>query len=135
LLADVISAVLASARPCFLASGFPIDWEDLGAEPWVAVTNTLWRVPHDLDPARFVKSSVHNEGNYAIYMCPTGEHVERIPEGLPWWGLLGPRDRATRIDEGLRQAGIEVAVVVHPDALDWIVAVPDAQQSVPSRTA
>ena len=135
LLADVISALLASGRPCFLASGFPTNWEKLGANPWVAVTDTLWRMPVDLDPATFVKSSTHNEGNYAVYVCSSEENVERIPEGLPWWGWPGPRDRAACIDEGLRQAGIEVALVVHPDASDWILAVPDAQRNAPSRTA
>ena len=135
LLTDVISALLASGRPCFLASGFPIKREDLGANPWAALTDTLWRVPIDLDPATFVKSSVHNEGNYALYVCSSRENVERIPAGLPWWGWPGPRDRAARIDQGLRQAGIEVAVVVHPDASDWMLAVPDARRNVPSRTA
>jgi hypothetical protein len=135
LLGDVISALLASGRPCFLASGFPIEREDLGANPWVAVTNTLWRIPADLDPATFVKSSIHNEGNYGIYLCSSEEDLERVPEGLPWWGWPGPRDRAARINEGLRQAGIEVAVVVHPDASDWMLAVPDARRNVPSRTA
>ena len=87
LLADVLSSLLASGRPCFFASGFPINWEDLGGNPWVAVTDTLWRVPVDLDPASFVESSVHNEGNYAVYVCSSEENVERIPEGLPWWSL------------------------------------------------
>ena len=135
LLADAISALLAAGRPCFLASGFPIDWEALDAKPWVAVTTRLWRMPADLDPHRLVESSVHKEGNYALYVCPSEKNVERIPEGLPWWGWPGPRDRAARINEGLRQAGIEVAVLVHPDASDWMVAVPDARQNVESRTA
>src|SRR5213079_1437517 len=128
LLADVISVLLASGLPCFLASGFPINREDLRAN-WVAVTETLWRIPVDLESATFVKSSTHNEGNYALYLCPSEENVERIPEGLPWWGWPGPRDRAARINKGLRRAGIEVAVVVHPDASAWIVAVPDARRN------
>jgi hypothetical protein len=74
-------------------------------------------------------------GNYAVYVCSSKENVERIPEGLPWWGWPGLRDRASRIEEGLRQAGIEVAVVVHPDASDWMLAVPDARRIVPPRTA
>ena len=135
LLAEVISALLASRRPCFLASGFSIARQDLGENTWVAVNDTLWRVPADLDPARFVKSSIHNEGNYGIYLCSSEENLERVPEGLPWWGWPGPRDRAARINEGLRQAGIDVAVVVHPDASEWMVAIPDARRSIPSRTA
>jgi hypothetical protein len=135
LLARAISALLAAGRPCFLASSFPIDGKALGAEPWEAVTTTLWRMPADLDPTSFTESSVHKEGNYALYVCPSEKNVERIPEGLPWWGWPGPRDRAARINEGLRQAGIEVAVLVHPDASDWMVAVPDARQNVQSRTA
>jgi hypothetical protein len=135
LLADVLAALLASGRPCFLTSHFAINPEDFGANPWVAVTDTLWRMPVDLDPATFVKSSVHNDGNYAVYVCSSEENIERIPEGLPWWGWPGPRDRAARINEGLRQAGIEIALVVHPDASDWILAVPDAQRNGPSRTA
>jgi hypothetical protein len=141
LLADAISALLAAGQPCFLVSGFPVDREDLGAEPWEAVTTTLWRMPGDLDPTSFTQSSAHNEGNYALYVCPSEKNVERIPEGLPWWaglpwwGWRGPRDRAARINEGLQKAGVEVAVVVHPDASDWIVAVPDARQNVQSRTA
>jgi hypothetical protein len=141
LFADAISALLAAKRPCFLASSFPVDAEALGTEPWEALTTTLWRVPANLDPTSFIETSVHNEGNYALYMCPSEKNVERIPgglpwwEGLPWWGWRGPQDRAARINEGLRQAGIEVAVVVHPDASDWIVAVPDARQNVQSGTA
>lgn len=127
LFVDVISALLASGRPCLLASGFPIDREHLGANPWVAITDTLWRMPADLDSVMFIKSSIHNEGNYGIYLCSSEENLERVPEGLPWWGGSGPRDRAARINEGLRQAGIEVAVVVHPDASDWILAVPDSR--------
>ena len=134
-LADVISVLLASRRRCFLASGFPIDREDLGENRWVGVTDTLWCMPADLDPTSFVKSSIHNEGNYGIYLCSSEENLERVPEGLPWWGWPGPRDRAARINEGLRQAGIDVAVVVHPDASEWMVAIPDARRSVPSRTA
>ena len=134
LLAEVISALLASGSPCFLASAFPIDGEDLGAKPWVAVTDTLWRMPVALDPLTFVESSIHNEGNYALYVCPSEENVQRIPEGLPWWGQPEPRDRAARIDAGLRQAGIEVAVVVHPDASDWLVAVPNARRNAQSGT-
>lgn len=126
LLGDVISALLASGRPCFLASGLPIDREDLDGKAWEAVTDIVWRMPADLDPATFVKSSIHNEGNYGIYVCSSEENLERIPDELPWWGWPGPRDRAARINEGLRQAGIEVAVVVHADASDWMLAIPDA---------
>jgi hypothetical protein len=134
-LAEAISFLLAAGRPVFLASSFPVDWDALGAKPWVAVTSTLWRVPADLDLTSFIESSVHKEGNYALYVCSSEKNVERISEGLPWWGWPGPRDRAARINEGLRQAGIEVAVVVHPDASDWMVAIPDARQNVQSRTA
>jgi hypothetical protein len=109
-----------------LASGFPIAREDLDGNAWEAVTDTLWRMPADLDPTTFVKRSIHNEGNYGIYVCSSEENLERIPDGLPWWGWPGPRDRAARINEGLRQAGIEVAVVVHADASDWMLAIPDA---------
>jgi hypothetical protein len=135
LLVDVIAALIAAERPCFLASSFPVDWDAIGAQPWVAVTNGLWRIPADHDPAGFIESSVHREGSYALYVCPSEKNVERIPEGLPWWGWPGPRDRAARINEGLREAGIEAAVLVHPDASDWMVAVPDARQSAQSRTA
>ena len=56
LLADAISALLAAGQPVFLASSFPVDWESLGAKPWVAVTSTLWRVPADLDPTSFMRA-------------------------------------------------------------------------------
>jgi hypothetical protein len=84
-------------------------------------------MPADLDPGSFMTSSLHNEGNYALYVCESEANIERIPEGLPSWGWSQSRDRASGIVQGLRQADVEAALVVHPDASNWILALVDTE--------
>lgn len=124
LLAEVISNLLAGDRPCFLASGGEIDWKQLGSKPWNEEANKLWRVPADLDGRRFVETSFHSEGNYGLFVCASKANVEAIPD-LPWWGFVKSESRAARILEGLHEARVDAALMVHADASDWIVAIPN----------
>ena len=128
LLEQVLSLLLAAGQPCLLGLNGAIDWKDLGGKPWRSATAGLWRIPANLDPGSFIASSVHNEGNYALYVCESEANIERILEGLPWWGWSQARDRASRIVQGLRQAEVEAALVVHPDASAWMLAIPEVRR-------
>ena len=118
---------MAAGRPVFLSA----DEFYSGELPKTALSkesNNLWRLPTDLEPNSLLESSLHNEGSYGLFVCESKSNIERLPD-LPWWGH---RAAAVRILDGLRQAGIELALVVHPDASDWMVAIPE--DDVPDTT-
>ena len=119
---------MAVGRPVFLAAD-EFDPDQLRSKVWSQESDHVWRVPADLDPESLLETSLHNEGSYGLFACASKSNVERMPE-LPWWGPSNSQSKAARMLHGLRQAGIDLALMVHADASDWIVAIPNGLEDV-----
>lgn len=132
LLETVLRAVTSRGQPCFLSTDGTVDVADLGAGSWgrPLVAHT-WKVPQDFDASKLLESPVHSYGNYAFYVR---ERVltDGLPPGLPWWGPKPWRGRAAALLASLHAASVKAAVLVHPDATDWIACLPQSA-SVASR--
>jgi hypothetical protein len=126
-LESLLPELACSPIPLFLETAFLTTTGDLGEGDWVSAGELQWRIPVPL-PAAFLRSQAITEGNCAIYQRDSVlEHG--LPQGLPWWGRAasshGRRTTSPEsIIDGLAQAMVESAVVVHPDATDLVTAIP-----------
>ena len=119
LLGRAIERLLAEGPACFLVADPATDLVDLGAGAWELLGDRSWRVPAQLNVARFLESEVHSQGNYLIYASPAPVSARALG-ACRWWG---PRREAEPIVRGLGELGVIAAIAVHPDASDWLAAV------------
>jgi hypothetical protein len=123
LLTRVLDTLHESRQPAQLLASVD-EMSDIGSGTWRESAPGHWRMTDDFDTAEFLRSRLHAEGNYAVVVTSKSE-CDRFPADLPWWGPSRWKGRAARIRRGLRDASIVVALVVHHDASDWILAIAD----------
>ena len=124
LLARILDTLRAvSPRPVQLLADAGLDAADFPPGTWRQRAAGQWELPADFAAAQFLKSQLHAEGNYALVVMSSDQVIAAVPPDLPWWGPARWRGRAERITRGLRASSIDVALAVHHDASNCILAI------------
>jgi orotate phosphoribosyltransferase len=125
LLSDALRLLLRDAPSLCLIADESLAPSELGGAEWEGRGAGRWRAGPTLDIADFLDSAAHVQGGYLLYS--SGESVdESVLTSLPWWG---PRRGGTALATALRKLRVSAALAVHPDATDWVLALPAASSS------
>jgi len=123
LLTRVLDTMHASGCHLRLLADASLESADLGTGSWRLLSEGQWQIAGDFDAAQFLRSQAHIEGGYTFVVTSSTAGVVELRPDLPWWGPSRWSGRVERIRSGLRRASIAIALAVHHDASDWIIAI------------